>query len=81
MLWWSAAARRGCTAAIYSARKGLKTALVTQKMGGQVQETLGIENLISVIHTEGPDSPPTWTSMFAPMPSTCSSTGRWRSFA
>lgn len=44
----------GCSAAIYSARKGLSTALVAQRVGGQVQETLGIENLISVPHTEGP---------------------------
>jgi alkyl hydroperoxide reductase subunit F len=44
----------GCSAAIYSARKGLSTALVAQKFGGQVQDTMGIENLISVKHTEGP---------------------------
>lgn len=44
----------GASAAIYSARKGLKTAIVAEKMGGQVQETKGIENLISVIYTEGP---------------------------
>jgi NADH-dependent peroxiredoxin subunit F len=44
----------GCSAAIYSARKGLKTALVAQKFGGQVQDTLGIENLVSVKYTEGP---------------------------
>ncbi len=44
----------GASAAIYSARKGLKTALVAQRVGGQVQETLGIENLISVPYTEGP---------------------------
>jgi alkyl hydroperoxide reductase subunit F len=43
----------GSSAAIYSARKGLKTALVAQKLGGQVQETVGIENLISVPYTEG----------------------------
>jgi alkyl hydroperoxide reductase subunit F len=43
----------GCSAAIYSARKGLKTAVVAQKIGGQVQETVGIENLISVPYTEG----------------------------
>ncbi len=43
----------GASAAIYSARKGLKTALVAQRMGGQVQETVGIENLISVPYTEG----------------------------
>jgi len=44
----------GTSAAIYSARKGLKTALITERMGGQVQDTLGIENLISVPYTEGP---------------------------
>jgi len=44
----------GAAAAIYSARKGLKTAIVAQRFGGQVQETMGIENLISVVHTEGP---------------------------
>jgi NADH-dependent peroxiredoxin subunit F len=43
----------GSSAAIYSARKGLKTALVAQRLGGQVQETVGIENLISVPYTEG----------------------------
>jgi alkyl hydroperoxide reductase subunit F len=43
----------GSSAAIYSARKGLKTALVAQRFGGQVQETMGIENLISVPYTEG----------------------------
>jgi len=43
----------GASAAIYSARKGLKTALVAQRLGGQVQETVGIENLISVLYTEG----------------------------
>ncbi len=44
----------GASAAIYSARKGLKTAIIAEKFGGQVQETKGIENLISVIYTEGP---------------------------
>lgn len=44
----------GASAAIYSARKGLKTAVIAQTVGGQVQETLGIENMISVVHTEGP---------------------------
>ena len=43
----------GAAAAIYSARKGLKTALVAQRLGSQVQETVGIENLISVPYTEG----------------------------
>lgn len=44
----------GVSAAIYTARKGLSTALVAERMGGQVQDTKGIENLISVIYTEGP---------------------------
>lgn len=44
----------GVTAAIYSARKGLNTALVAERIGGQVNDTLGIENLISVPYTEGP---------------------------
>lgn len=44
----------GVSAAIYSARKGLKTALIAEKIGGQVNETKGIENLISVLYTEGP---------------------------
>ena len=43
----------GCSAAIYSARKGLKTAVVAQAIGGQVRETVGIENLVSVPYTEG----------------------------
>jgi alkyl hydroperoxide reductase subunit F len=43
----------GCSAAIYSARKGLRTALVADRVGGQLLETLGIENLISVPRTEG----------------------------
>lgn len=44
----------GASAAIYSVRKGLKTALIAEKFGGQVQDTKGIENLISVTYTEGP---------------------------
>lgn len=44
----------GVSAAIYSARKGLSTALLAERMGGQVQDTKGIENLISVLYTEGP---------------------------
>ena len=43
----------GASAAIYSVRKGLKTILIAEKMGGQVQETKGIENMISVPYTEG----------------------------
>lgn len=44
----------GASAAIYSARKGLKTAIIAERVGGQVQDTKGIENLISVPYTEGP---------------------------
>lgn len=44
----------GASAAIYTARKGLKTAILAEKIGGQVQDTKGIENLISVPYTEGP---------------------------
>lgn len=44
----------GSSAAIYSVRKGLTTAMITEKIGGQVQETKGIENLISIPYTEGP---------------------------
>ncbi len=44
----------GASAAIYSARKGLKTVVIAEKIGGQVQDTKGIENLISVSYTEGP---------------------------
>lgn len=44
----------GASAAIYSARKGLKTAIIAERVGGQVQDTKGIENLISVKYTEGP---------------------------
>jgi alkyl hydroperoxide reductase subunit F len=43
----------GVSAAIYSARKGLSTAIVAQRFGGQLQDTLGIENLIGTTYTEG----------------------------
>lgn len=44
----------GASAAIYSARKGLKVTMVAEKFGGQVKDTMGIENLISVPKTTGP---------------------------
>lgn len=44
----------GASAAIYSARKGLKTAILAETFGGQVKDTKGIENLISTKYTEGP---------------------------
>lgn len=43
----------GAAAAIYSARKGLKVAVVAGRIGGQVKDTVGIENLISVPKTTG----------------------------
>lgn len=45
----------GVAAAIYSARKGLKVTLVADRIGGQVKDTMGIENLISVAKTTGPE--------------------------
>ena len=45
----------GASAAIYSARKGLNVAIVAERVGGQVKETVGIENLISVPYTTGAD--------------------------
>ena len=44
----------GAAAAIYSARKGFRTGVVAERFGGQVLDTMGIENFISVQHTEGP---------------------------
>jgi alkyl hydroperoxide reductase subunit F len=44
----------GAAAAIYAARKGIKTGIVAERFGGQVLDTMGIENLISVPETEGP---------------------------
>ena len=41
-------------AAVYTARKGVRTGIVSERFGGQVLDTLGIENLIAVAHTEGP---------------------------
>lgn len=44
----------GSAAAIYAARKGIRTGLIAERFGGQVLDTLGIENFISVKETEGP---------------------------
>ena len=44
----------GAAAAIYAARKGIRTGIVAERFGGQTLDTLGIENFISVPHTEGP---------------------------
>ncbi len=44
----------GAAAAIYAARKGIRTGVAAERFGGQVLDTMGIENFISVSHTEGP---------------------------
>ena len=44
----------GAAAAIYAARKGIRTGIVSERFGGQVMDTLAIENFISVKGTEGP---------------------------
>lgn len=44
----------GATAAIYGARKGIKTGLIAKNFGGQVEETLAIENITGFTYTEGP---------------------------
>lgn len=44
----------GASAAIYAARKGIKTGVVADRFGGQVMDTMAIENFISIKETEGP---------------------------
>ncbi|HET8711070.1 MAG TPA: alkyl hydroperoxide reductase subunit F, partial [Spongiibacteraceae bacterium] len=44
----------GAAAAIYAARKGIRTGVIADRFGGQVLDTVGIENFISVKATEGP---------------------------
>ncbi|WP_226470402.1 alkyl hydroperoxide reductase subunit F [Luteimonas panaciterrae] len=44
----------GAAAAVYAARKGIRTGIAAERFGGQVLDTLGIENFISVPETEGP---------------------------
>ena len=44
----------GAAAAVYAARKGIRTGIAAERFGGQVLDTMGIENFISVSHTEGP---------------------------
>lgn len=44
----------GAAAAVYAARKGIRTGIAAERFGGQVLDTLGIENFISVKETEGP---------------------------
>jgi alkyl hydroperoxide reductase subunit F len=44
----------GATAAIYAARKGIRTGVAAERFGGQVLDTMGIENFASIAYTEGP---------------------------
>jgi alkyl hydroperoxide reductase subunit F len=44
----------GAAAAVYAARKGIRTGVAAERFGGQVLDTMAIENFISVSHTEGP---------------------------
>ncbi|MCA1024477.1 alkyl hydroperoxide reductase subunit F [Cytobacillus kochii] len=44
----------GASAAIYAARKGIRTGVVAERFGGQIMDTLGIENFIGTKYTEGP---------------------------
>jgi alkyl hydroperoxide reductase subunit F len=44
----------GAAAAVYAARKGIRTGIVAERFGGQTMDTLGIENYPSVLETEGP---------------------------
>ena len=44
----------GAAAAIYTARKGIRTGIAAERFGGQVLDTMGIENFVSVQETEGP---------------------------
>ncbi|MCS6766556.1 MAG: alkyl hydroperoxide reductase subunit F [Candidatus Protistobacter heckmanni] len=44
----------GAAAAIYAARKGIRTGVVAERMGGQTNDTMAIENYISVLETDGP---------------------------
>lgn len=44
----------GAAAAVYAARKGIKTGIAGERLGGQTLDTLGIENYVSVLETQGP---------------------------
>ena len=44
----------GASAAIYAARKGIRTGIVAERFGGQPLDTMGIENIIGTPYTEGP---------------------------
>ena len=60
----------GAAAAIYAARKGIRTGVLAERFGGQVMDTLAIENLISVPHTDGPKLGRPWKNPSRNTPST-----------
>ena len=44
----------GAAAAVYAARKGIRVGVAAERFGGQVNDTMGIENYISILETDGP---------------------------
>jgi len=44
----------GAAASVYAARKGIRTGIAAERFGGQVNDTLAIENFVSVLETDGP---------------------------
>src|SRR5574343_436262 len=44
----------GAAAGVYAARKGIRTGIAAERFGGQVNDTMAIENYISVLETDGP---------------------------
>ena len=44
----------GAAAAVYAARKGIRTGIAAERFGGQVNDTMSIENYVSVLETDGP---------------------------
>jgi alkyl hydroperoxide reductase subunit F len=44
----------GAAAAVYAARKGIRTGVVAERLGGQTNDTLAIENYVSILQTQGP---------------------------
>jgi len=56
----------GAAAAIYAARKGIRTGIAAERLGGQLLDTVGIENFISVKETRATPWPRIWRGMFAP---------------
>jgi len=66
--WWRRPA--AAAAAIYASRKGIRTGVLAERFGGQVLDTMAIENLISVPHTDAPSSPARWKNTCANTTST-----------